>query len=96
MEAHSLDGRPLHARLATATCTARARAPFMLQPLCSSPHSPATQRGRLVERACEGGHLQKTDRRVPPDAPPEGNANVAACPLLSAEATGESKDSCTE
>ena len=96
MEAHSLNGRPLHARLATATCIARARAPFMLQPLCSSPHSPATQRGRLVERACEGGHLQKTDRRVPPDAPPEGNANVAACPLLSAEATGESKDSCTE
>ena len=52
MEALSLNGRPLQERLATATCIARARAPFILQPLCSSPHSPATQRGRLVERAC--------------------------------------------
>ena len=96
MEALSLNGRPLQERLATATCTARARAPFMLQPLCSSPHSPATQRGRLVERACEGGHLQKTGLRQtrPTGRAPRGERK--RCPLLSAEATGESKDSSTE
>ena len=97
MEALSLNG----------TAAARASCDRHVHSLCPcalhaaalvfvATHSPATQRGRLVERACEGGHLQKTDRRVPPDAPPEGNANVAACPLLSAEATGESKDSSTE
>ena len=59
------------------------------QPLSAVDSSSARARAGTCRR-------QGSDRRVPPDAPPEGNANVAACPLLSAEATGESKDSSTE
>ena len=56
----------------------------------TSHSARSTRRARVRARA------PAEDRRVPPDAPPEGNANVAACPLLSAEATGESKDSSTK
>ena len=92
MEALSLNGRPLQERLATATCIARARAPFMLQPLCSSPHSPATQRGRLVERACEGGHLQKTGLRQtrPTGRAPRGERK--RCRLPAAECRSDGRE----
>ena len=94
MEAHSLNGRPLHARLATATCTARARAPFMLQP-CVRRHTdqPLSAVDSPSARASAGTCRRQTR---PTGRAPRGERK--GCPLVSAEhsAAGESKDSSTE
>ena len=93
MEAHSLNGRPLHARLATATCTARARAPFMLQPFRRHTVQPLSAGDSPSARASAGTCRRQTR---PTGRAPRGERK--GYPLVSAEhsAAGESKDSSTE